>query len=270
MLLARVKTAVVAIVAILLILFVLPSWVIAPAILLVIAGAAWEWSVLCRLHTTSVRLAYVVTVVAGCAALWPGIDLIPTTVLLGVAGAWWCVALLFVLRYPRSVSRVTAMAAGLLVLLPAFFAMVALARYPATGNITGPTLLLFVLVTIWASDVGGYFAGRYLGKRKLAPAVSPKKTWAGVVGGLVLSAVIGFAGSAYFGLAWYRLVPLCFATGAIAVLGDLTVSLFKREAGVKDSGSLFPGHGGILDRIDSIAAATPLFVAGIVMGHGAW
>ena len=270
MLLARLQTAVVAIVAILLILFILPPWVIAPVILLVIAGAAWEWSTLCRLQTNSSRLAYVAAVAAGCAALWPGVDWIPATVLLSVAGAWWCIALLFVLRYPRPVSQLTTMVAGLLVLLPAFFAMVALARYPETGKITGPALLLFVLITIWASDVGGYFAGRFLGKRKLAPAVSPKKTWAGVDGGLVLSAAIGFAGSAYFGLAWYRLVPLCFVTGAIAVLGDLTVSLFKREAGVKDSGSLFPGHGGILDRIDSIAAATPLFVAGIVIGHGAW
>lgn len=270
MLMARLLTAVVAIVAILLILFVLPAAALQPVILLVVAGAGWEWAGLLSLHNKAAKLAYTALIAAGCVALWPGLFAVPVKALLAVTGLWWLVALVLVLRYPFKAPKALIAVAGPLTLWPAFFALAALGRYPGTGWLSGPALLLFVLATIWGADVGGYFAGRFLGKRKLSPAVSPNKTWAGVFGGLAVAALVGFFGSALFGLAWFRLVPLCLVTAAVSVLGDLTVSLFKREAGVKDSGVLFPGHGGILDRIDSIAAATPLFVAGIVMGHGPW
>ncbi|MEN7342054.1 MAG: phosphatidate cytidylyltransferase [Pseudomonadota bacterium] len=270
MLLARVVTAVVAIIAILVVLFVLPPDIGKAVIALVVAAAAWEWSAFLRIESTAIRLAYVVLVVACCALTLPSIALLTPNALLMIAGLWWVTALILVLRYPVRVSKAMTFVAGFTTLVPTFFALLALARYPETGNITGPALLLFVLVVIWGADVGGYFAGRFLGKRKLSPAVSPNKTWAGVVGGLVVSGLVGVIGSVLFELAWFRLVPLCILTAAVSVLGDLTVSMFKREADVKDSGVLFPGHGGVLDRLDSIAAAAPFFVAGIVAGHGAW
>ena len=270
MLLARIVTAVIAIIAILVVLFVLPPTIGKVVIAMVIASAAWEWSAFLQAKSLAARLAYVALIIGACALTLPEVAVLRAEALLLIAGLWWAVALILVLRYPVRVSKAMTFAAGFTTLVPTFFALLALARYPETGNITGPALLLFVLVVIWGADVGGYFAGRFLGKRKLAPAVSPKKTWAGVFGGLLLSALIGLVGSNIFDLAWFRLVPLCIVAAAVSVLGDLTVSLFKRESGVKDSGVLFPGHGGVLDRLDSISAATPLFVAGIVAGHGAW
>lgn len=270
MLLARFKTAVVAVLALLIVLFWLPPVVIAPVVLLLMLGAAWEWSALIGFQSIPSRGAYAALIGFGCVLLWPGLLNVPVRPLLAVTACWWLYALVLVLRYPRPASKLLVFVAGIMSLVPAFFALVALSRYPTTGAINGPALLLFVLATIFGTDVGGYFAGRFLGKRKLAPSVSPKKTWAGVGGGLVVAALVGFIGSTVFNLAWFRLVPLCLIIAAISILGDLTVSLFKREAGIKDSGVLFPGHGGILDRIDSIAAASPFFVAGIVMGHGPW
>ena len=270
MLLARFQTAVVALALILIVLFALPPAGVVPVIFLVVLGGAWEWTALIRMEHLLARFAYVLMIAAGCIAMWLASPALYTWPVLALAAAWWLIAFVLVVRYPLPVPRWLTFVGGPLTLLPAFLALSALIRYPQTGSISGPTLLLFVLVVIWGADVGAYFAGRAFGRRKLAPQVSPNKTWAGVFGGLAAASAIGFVGSALFGLAWFRLVPLCFATAAVSIVGDLLVSLFKREAGLKDSGVLFPGHGGVLDRIDSISAGTPLFVAGIVMGHGPW
>ncbi len=124
-------------------------------------------------------------------------------------------------------------------------------------------VLLFALLIVWVADSGAYFAGKALGRVKLAPAISPGKTWEGVIGGLVLVAALAIGVGLWRDLNIGVFVPFCLAIGAISVVGDLTVSMFKRTAGVKDSGSLFPGHGGVLDRIDSVAAAAPLFALGL-------
>ena len=108
-------------------------------------------------------------------------------------------------------------------------------------------------------DIGAYFVGKGFGRVKLAPAISPGKTWEGVLGGLTAVTVLAAAGSAYFEVAVSVLVPFCLAVAMLSIVGDLTVSMFKRTAGVKDSGALFPGHGGVMDRIDSVSAAAPLF-----------
>ncbi|MFK8052750.1 MAG: phosphatidate cytidylyltransferase [Woeseiaceae bacterium] len=266
----RFKTAVVAVVAVLVLLLAVPQIYVFPVILLVICVAAWEWSVLAGFSALASRLFYVGLIAAGALLYWPGLFELPVRPLLWLTGLWWLSALVMIFLYPLRIPKAVIFVGGFLTLVPAFFALVALLRYPETGAINGPALLLFVLANIFGTDIGGYFAGRFLGKRKLAPAVSPKKTWAGVGGGLIMAVLIGLAGSAVFELAWFRLVPLCLLTGMISIVGDLTVSLFKREAGVKDSGTIFPGHGGILDRLDSIAAAAPLFVAGIMFGHGPW
>ncbi|MEL6199278.1 MAG: phosphatidate cytidylyltransferase [Pseudomonadota bacterium] len=270
MLRARVITAVCALAAIFLVLFVLPPVVVSPVILLVITGAAWEWSRLAGLEAALPRATYILGIAAMTAAasiIWPNATF---GSLLVAAGIWWLIAFVLVVRYPVKVPRALVLVGGPLTLVPAGFALIALTRNEMLTTLNGAGLLLFVLVTIWGADVGAYFAGRAMGKRKLAPHVSPNKTWEGVFGGLALVALIGLAGAWITGLAWFRLVPLCIAVAAISIVGDLTVSLFKREAGIKDSGTLFPGHGGILDRIDSIAAGTPLFVAGIYLGHGPW
>ena len=123
--------------------------------------------------------------------------------------------------------------------------------------------LLFALFVVWGADVGAYFAGRRIGRVKLAPKISPGKTWEGVFGGLVVVAIVAAVFAILLDLALAVLIPFSMAAAALSVVGDLTVSMFKRTAGVKDSGSLFPGHGGILDRIDSVSAAAPLFAIGL-------
>jgi len=146
---------------------------------------------------------------------------------------------------------------GLLVLLPAWQGLVLLKHWPL-----GNWLILSVMVLVWAADIGAYFSGRAFGKRKLAPQVSPGKSWEGVYGGLAVSLVITLVvgisrdwgvGQILLGLLGAALVVMA------SVIGDLTESMFKRRSGIKDSSNLLPGHGGVLDRIDSLTAAIPLF-----------
>lgn len=186
---------------------------------------------------------------------------------LWVALAWWIGALLLVLRYPASAgfwrhSRVLRLVFGIFTIVPFFCGMVALRQYHYDADhFAGAWWLLYVLILVWGADSGAYMFGRLFGKHKLAPKVSPGKTWEGFFGGLLTSALIAWL----FGL-WAPLnvapgvLLTCSVIAALAsVLGDLTESMFKREAGIKDSGHLIPGHGGILDRIDSLTAAVPVF-----------
>jgi len=122
-----------------------------------------------------------------------------------------------------------------------------------------------VLILVWAADIGAFFVGRRFGRTRLAPNVSPGKTWEGVVGGALASALVAFLGSGWFNIPVLQFVPLCLAVVAFSIVGDLTESLLKRFAGVKDSGSLFPGHGGVMDRIDSVTAAAPILFFGLVL-----
>ncbi|MFP4131728.1 MAG: phosphatidate cytidylyltransferase, partial [Thiohalospira sp.] len=150
-------------------------------------------------------------------------------------------------------------AAGLVALIPAWFSLVHL-----HGTTDGPWWVLALMFLIWGADTGAYFAGRALGRHRLAPSVSPGKTWEGAIGGLALALLAGTAVAMAAGLA----IPTGFSlvaavTVAASVVGDLGESLLKRAADRKDSGTLFPGHGGVLDRVDSLLAATPVFVLGL-------
>jgi phosphatidate cytidylyltransferase len=169
---------------------------------------------------------------------------------------WWVFALIWVAIAPARVNRVTAAGAGLLVLVPAWLA---LARLHAAG----PQLLLFLILLVGAADVGAYFAGRRFGHNTLAPRVSPGKTWEGVLGGLVAAALLAAVGVWWFKVDAPRFLALCVVVVVASIIGDLTESLFKRHAGLKDSGRLLPGHGGLLDRVDSVTAAAPVFLIGL-------
>ncbi len=129
------------------------------------------------------------------------------------------------------------------------------------GGVVGGDIIVLILLTAWASDTGGYFAGKYLGKAKLYPAVSPKKTWAGSIGGVaaVLVAVSVFKHFQMPGMPWIDLYLMCGVGAVLGQLGDLCESLVKRSRGVKDSGSILPGHGGILDRVDAVLFIAPYF-----------
>jgi phosphatidate cytidylyltransferase len=153
--------------------------------------------------------------------------------------------------------------AGFFALVPAWAAIQSI---HSSGE-SGPILTLFLLVLIWVADSGAYFAGHRWGRTKLAPIISPGKTREGLYGAMAGSVVCAVALSWWLG-EWSRLhwmLLLCLATVLLSVVGDLFESLFKRQAGAKDSGAILPGHGGVLDRIDSVTAAAPLFLLGLIL-----
>lgn len=187
---------------------------------------------------------------------------------LTVGAVWWCVAFILVIRYPGSAtlwksSKVIKSLFGLLTLLPFFWGLVVLRSLNMHHEFYfGAELLMYVFLLVWAADSGAYFVGRQFGKHKLAPNVSPGKTIEGLVGGVLCAAIVAFFGSQFFAIPADKLIlffVVSIVTTLASALGDLTESIFKREAGLKDSSNLLPGHGGILDRIDSLTAAVPVF-----------
>jgi phosphatidate cytidylyltransferase len=255
MLKLRVITSVVALVVIGVVLFVIPPNYAELLVGLLLVAGAWEWSGFLDLSNTVLRGLYTAIVGACLAAVYFVVPEMTGTILL-VATAWWSVAFLWTFFYPTPIPLPVRWICGLLVIVPLFAALVLLFRL-------GVDYLLFTLLIVWVADGGAYFAGKQFGRVKLAPAISPGKTWEGVIGGLVLVSALAVGVGLCRDLNIGVFLPFCLAVAALSVVGDLTVSMFKRTAGVKDSGSLFPGHGGVLDRIDSVAAAAPLFALGL-------
>ena len=232
--------------------------------LLILAGA-WEWSGFLRLSSVGLRALYVALV----AGLLPVIWLVAESpegreIVLAVAVVWWVIALVWIAFAPQRVTSLLAGLAGLLALVPAWLALLRL------RSDLGAQWMLFTFLLVIAADIGAFFAGRRFGRLRLAPAVSPGKTWEGVLGGIAGGAILAICGSVWFGVPAYAFVPLCLAVVAFSIVGDLTESLLKRFAGLKDSGTLFPGHGGVMDRIDSVTGAAPVLLFGLtVMGVAA-
>ena len=220
-------------------------------------AGVWEWGAFAKLPAAG-RTGYTVLFAAAMAVGWLWLGDQGLGVLLVAALAWWLFALVLVIRYPRSFSSTFVALAGIVVLLPSWALLVRLHGVETRGAKLAFTLLLIV----WAADVGAYAFGRLLGRTKLAPAVSPGKTWEGVTGGLVTAGAVAAAAAVWLELPAFQLVALGVATALISVLGDLTQSMFKRNVGLKDSGKLLPGHGGVLDRIDSATSTLP-FAAGL-------
>lgn len=243
---------------------------------------AWEWGPLMGLTKPAARIGFMALIAALLAALhWYAPvqsmwmvsgELLPIyyNVLL-VAALWWAVSLLLIFSYPSSskVWQSNALIKGLvgvLTLVPAWVAFIAI----RTLNINvenqfyfGASLLFASLAIVWAADVGAYFCGKKFGKRKLMPLVSPNKTIEGFVGGLISVVVLVVIMNLCFGIettAYPVYLLIALVTAVVSAVGDLNESMFKRTAGVKDSGSILPGHGGLLDRIDSLVAATPVFI----------
>ena len=255
MLRTRIITAVISLVILMAVLFVVPAVVAEIVIALVILVGAWEWSGFLGIKSNGGRYLYVAII----AALMVGtvsIFNVYTYQILQVAFLWWFVAFIWTFFFPTPIPAAIRWICGALVLVPLYVALLALYKL-------SPQNLLFSLIIVWAADMGAYFAGKQFGRVKLAPAISPGKTWEGVFGGIALVAALSLAWAHYAALPVAVVLPFCLAVGALSVVGDLTVSMFKRAAGVKDSGSLFPGHGGALDRVDSVAAAAPLFALGL-------
>jgi phosphatidate cytidylyltransferase len=239
----------------------------------VVALASWEWSRLAGMAAPAVRALYALCTVAligflyhyaqlGSAPLLPRVQPV-----LGLAGLWWAIALLWIKSYPASAvlwgTRAMLSLMGLLVLVPAWLAAVFLLSY-----VHGKWMLVFMVILVAGADIGAYFAGHRFGHTKLAPKVSPGKTWEGVVGGQL--AVVSIAVLVHLALDLSRItllaaVAIAVCGAAASVVGDLVESMVKRHRGVKDSGTLLPGHGGLLDRIDGLTAAAPVFCLGLIL-----
>jgi phosphatidate cytidylyltransferase len=257
----RIVTAVVLAVLFLGVLLGLPPVATLIVLTALVLTGAWEWSAFLHAHRGIARAAYVLLVALLLAAVWYAADSPDVlNIILLTALIWWFVALAWIIFAPRSVAPWSAGLAGVLALVPAWLSLVRLRDLPH-----GAQWVLFTLLLVWSADIGAYFAGHRFGRIRLAPEVSPGKTWEGVLGGIALSAVVAVAGSAWFALPLYTFVPLCLAAVAFSIVGDLTESLLKRFAGVKDSGTLFPGHGGVMDRIDSVTGAAPVLFFGLTM-----
>ncbi|GAA5190500.1 phosphatidate cytidylyltransferase [Ferrimonas gelatinilytica] len=258
-------------------IFMLPLWAFAIAVAAVIVLAGREWGALVLPGSAGAKLAYGAAVAVLLTAIlllvpsdyvWVGEQLHPLLYGLLVAGViWWLLALMLVLTFPES-SRawydnpVAKSIFGQLTLLPCFAALIALKGMPAslTGNVDGAWLVMAVLLLVWGADTGAYFVGKSIGKNKLIPKVSPGKTREGLVGGMAVCAVLSVIGWQLIdALTLVEALILGMVTAFASALGDLAESMFKRAANIKDSGRLLPGHGGVLDRIDSVTSAMPVF-----------
>ncbi|MFN7271714.1 MAG: phosphatidate cytidylyltransferase [Gammaproteobacteria bacterium] len=257
----RVLTALVLIAALAVVLFALPPAATLALVVVAILVGGWEWSAFVAPTRPALRAAFVALLALGIAAAWP---LSGTRsgmlALLVVAGLWWLLAVFWILRGPQRVGAVLAAVAGIASLVPVAVALGRLRLEPGQGA----WVLLFALLVIMAADVGAYFAGHRFGRIKLAPSVSPGKTWEGVIGGLLFSLIIAIVGARLLGWPVAVVAPLAVGAAAFSVVGDLMESLMKRHSGLKDSGHLFPGHGGILDRFDSLTAGIPLLTLGLL------
>jgi len=248
------------------------AWILA---LFVLQGA-WEWTRLMGLSRTITRIAYVL-LIAGLlvstasirqqdAILWP---------MMLVVMLFWCIAVGWIILLnrqgpveQRNLPLPLSVFMGIWLLVPTWLAILWLHGHDENG----PLWVLLLMVLIWGADSGAYFAGRRWGKHKLAVQVSPGKTWEGVSGGALLALVIVLPLTVWLvsvsvsalTLNWLFYIALCVITIAFSVCGDLLESVAKRRAGVKDSGQILPGHGGVLDRIDSLTAAAPCFTLGLM------
>jgi phosphatidate cytidylyltransferase len=261
MLRQRVLTAVVLVGVFLGVMLGLPPVATVWLLTLLILIGAWEWSAFMG-KGRAARVAFTLGIGAALAAALYLHLVEPRFVhaAMIVAIAWWLAAFLWVSLAPAHVPPVAAALAGVLSLVPCWLALVYVVL--ATAN---TYWVLFTLALVWAADTGAFFAGRWFGRVPLAPRVSPKKTWEGVLGGMFASAAVAWAAANYlFFLPSWPFVTTCIAVAALSVVGDLTESMLKRAVGLKDSGSVFPGHGGVLDRIDSVTAAAPALVFALI------
>ncbi|WPL18032.1 Phosphatidate cytidylyltransferase [Thiorhodovibrio winogradskyi] len=245
----------------------LPTLGLAVALAPAIGLAAWELAILLGLSRAILRWAYLLTVLAvlGLSGL-VGLVREPLPILLPVA-VFWLLMLPVIFRVGDVQPAKAADWPMLLVSLPVISAcwIGVLALHARSSG--GAWMVLFLLMLVWLTDTGAYFAGRRFGRRKLAPSVSPGKTVEGVMGGLIAAGLwslvlLPMAGNP---LSWLWLVLLCMLTAGVSVVGDLLESWLKRRRNLKDAGSLLPGHGGMLDRVDSLLAAVPVFALGFLL-----
>jgi phosphatidate cytidylyltransferase len=258
-------------IAILAILLLPTPWLVALAAVLFLAGM-WEWfrladvdDTLARTILMVVNLALMVAIVWGSRLPDGSLSFVLLKLATVIGVVWWLLACLWLKHFSfasdhATHARVFKLAAGTLAIVPAWCALAWIHAEPM-----GPRWLFVSLALVWAADSGAYFVGRHYGKRKLSPRISPNKTVEGLLGGLAAGLVVAMAFAPLAGATLAQLPAVALVTlvaVGFSVVGDLFESLLKRHVGAKDSGDLIPGHGGILDRIDGVIAALPVFALG--------
>ncbi len=277
----RIITAVILMLGLIAMTTLLSPFNFAIVLAVIVLMASWEWSGLIGLQSRRSRMLYQATVLVMLVSAFlllgvvPGAELIDglrASMLLLLGMLWWMVAFTMLIGYPENAgqwndkSRIGLM--GVLALLPTWAGVVMLKFLAPDGY-----LVISLVLMVAAVDVGAYFAGTYLGHNKLAPNLSPNKSWEGVWGGLITCLVLGIALIIFHHqtVATLSLVQvivllvLCPLVTLFAVIGDLVESMLKRNSQVKDSGQLLPGHGGVLDRVDALIAVTPIYVLTVML-----
>lgn len=253
------------------ILFLPTPWLVALAAMLFLAGL-WEWFKLAEVEDTLARtILLVANLLLMVALVWgsrtaSGGTLVLFQIAVVVGVAWWLLAAVWLRHYGFASdhdthARVFKLAAGTLAIVPAWSAAALIHASEPNGH----RWLLLALLVVWAADSAAYFAGRKFGRHKLSPRISPNKTVEGFVGGMLGGLVVALAFAPLAGATLSQfpaIAAVTFAAVVFSVVGDLFESLLKRHMGAKDSGDLIPGHGGVLDRVDSVLAALPVFALG--------
>lgn len=251
------------------VLFFASAWILCLVTMLITLWAGWEWSQLMGLKQWRHRCYYLVFLLS----IMLGIFCMPIPVVWCVNLLWatfffWLMMIPLVVSYPKTLfwkkSVVAQGVIGAFVLIPLWFTL----NFVCDVDPHGAYLLLFLLLLVWTADTAAYFIGRRFGKTPLLIQVSPGKTWEGVYGAVGAGLLLTFIPLLWLKIpyhAWFYVLLLSFVTILFSVVGDLLESMFKRSEGLKDSGCLLPGHGGLLDRIDSLTAAVPVFILGTII-----
>lgn len=258
MLKQRVMTAAIMIPVALVVIFLLPLKIFSLLTGLIVILAAWEWANLAGWTNQAMRIIYAIITGFIVAAAY----LLPSKgFLLGIGLAWWIMAVMLIISYPDSKSawqtKTVKLIIGWLILVPAWAGLVSIRSHEY-----GSAFILYLFGIVWMADIAAYFFGRWFGRHKLAPKLSPGKTWQGAIGGFIMVAVLALIVGWAAGLSSFHQLGMLIVSlivSVFSIFGDLLESMFKRERGIKDSSHLLPGHGGVMDRIDSLTAAAPIF-----------
>lgn len=269
MLLQRFITALVLVPLVVLLILLSPTGLLALVAAAAFLLALREWMQLSGISRPRALAAGLVVATLVFALLWSAraAAWMPLALVAGVA--WWLIACVWLRHFafaaaPTIENRALKLLAGAFVVFPAWIAVISI----DTRMVHGHAWMLLALVIVWVADIGAYFSGRAFGQRKLAPQISPGKTWAGAYGAMAAGVVVAVLGGWLLDVRGGRLLALgllAALTVAVSIVGDLLESLMKRHAQVKDSGTLIPGHGGLMDRLDSVFAALPVFAAGLLL-----
>ena len=245
----------------------LPTTMLASVLAVIVCVAAWEWAACAGFDDNAHKVAYVSVIMLCLVACLNFMDNQWIILIVYCGFMWWCVAIFLVIRYQTNMyvnlsSRLLKAMIGSVILVPSWLSLILIHAKTSSAS-----LMLFLFLLIWLADSAAYFSGRRFGRKKLASNVSPGKSWEGIYGALLMSFLFGASYAFYSGMQFtYAILflVLVLLTVSFSILGDLVESMFKRMAGIKDSSHILPGHGGVLDRIDSLRSAAPVFCAGIL------